>query len=71
MGMFGTINFPLTSTTAVTGFADSIMKDYPRSSFATELKDTSKKSWSDKTMAIARDFAYTLTEGGTTTAAYV
>lgn len=67
---YGKIAYPLTKMTDVQKHAADIMKEYPRSAFATELKETSKKAWSDMTTQLAKDFAYTLKEGGTTTADY-
>jgi len=70
MGMFGKIAFPLTKLTEVNKFADDLMKEFPRSAFATELKDISKKSWSDKSTQLAKDFAYKVKEGTTVTSDY-
>jgi hypothetical protein len=63
MGMFGTITYPLKSTTSVSSFADSIMKSYSWDSLSSELKDVSKKSWSDNSLAIATSHAYKVSEG--------
>jgi len=51
--MFGTVTYPLSATSKVSSFADNIMNTYTRESLKSDLSDVSKKSWSDKSTAIA------------------
>ncbi len=60
MGMFGTLTYPLQSVSSVSTHSDSIMKTHTRDTLATDLKDVSKKSWSDKAYEIAKTHAYVL-----------
>jgi len=60
MGMFGALTYPLKSIDSVSTHSDSIMKTHTRESLATDLKDVSKKSWSDKSFEIAKTHAYVL-----------
>lgn len=69
-GSFGKIPYPLTKLSDVQKFANEIIQLYPRSSLVTELKETSKKAWSDQSTQIAKDYAYTVQEGSTTSADY-
>ncbi len=39
------------------------MSDFSREDLATELKEDSKKAWSDASFAIAKEFAYAVEEG--------
>ena len=71
MGLFGTITYPLQSTTKVATFADSIMAIHTRVTLKSELADVSKKSWSDKAFGIAQTFAYTVADGTAPSASYV
>lgn len=70
-GMFGDLSYPITSDKEVEEYAAEIMKEFPRASLETDLKDVSKKSWSDHSYAIAKDTAYTLAEGATPTDEYI
>jgi len=71
MGMFGSIAYPLKAQTSVNTFSDSIMKSYTWETLSNELKDSSKKSWSDKASDIAKTFAYTVADGSAPSAAYI
>ncbi len=71
MGMFGALTYPLKSIDSVSTHSDSIMKTHTRESLATDLKDVSKKSWSDKSFEIAKTHAYVLQEGTAPSTAYI
>lgn len=51
--LFTKLSYPLTKLTDVQKYANEIKALYPRSAFTTELKDTSKKSWSDNSNLLA------------------
>lgn len=69
-GAFGKLSFPLTKLADVQKIANEIKAAYSRDSLATDLKDISKKAWSDASTLIAKTYAYTLGEGQTASADY-
>lgn len=70
-GMFETHSYPISSDKEVQAHAAEIMAEYSREDLASDLKDDSKKGWSDASYDIAKDLAYTAIEGKTPEADYI
>jgi hypothetical protein len=70
-GMFPKQTYPISSEKDVAAEAALIMQEFPRSELEAELKNDSKKGWSDASLELARSLAYTLAEGSTPSEDYL
>ena len=71
LGLFSTMKFPLSMGDEVKGYANEILRKYSRDNLSADLKDDSKKSWSDHAKDIAINNGYTLAEGATPSTSYL
>lgn len=70
-GQYQALSYPLSSTTTLDQYVDTLMAAYPKADMTKDITNTDKSSWSKVSYDFGKTFAYTLAEGATPTAEYL